>query len=76
MLYDSMCIGYIYLIDIYTMLVDTPWIVGSRYPLSHCIQPAAGAAKGHGIEHAVVCQKMHIIFMCILLLLFILLIEH
>ena len=48
------------------MLVDMPWIVGSRYPASHCIHPATGAAMGRGIGHA--CQKIYIILICILLL--------
>ena len=50
------------------MLVDMPRIVGSRYPVSYCIQPTAGAAKGCGIEQTLACQKMYIISICILLL--------
>ena len=44
------------------MLVDMPLIVGSRYPVSHCFQSAAGAAKGHKIGHVFACQKVYIIF--------------
>ena len=50
------------------MLVDMSWIMSSRYPVSHCFQPAAGEAKRHGIGHAFACQKVYIIFICQLLL--------
>ena len=46
----------------YIILVDMPLIVGGRYPVSHCFQPAAGAVKGHGIGHAFACQKVYILF--------------
>ena len=58
------------------MLVDMPWIVGSRYPVSHCFQPAAGAAKGHAIGHAFACQKVYIIYYMLIATVFFLPMGH
>ena len=56
-------IAYVYVIYIwlvYITLVDMHWIVGGRYPVSHYFQPAAGAAMGHGIGHALACLKIEL----------------
>ena len=58
------------------MLADMLWIMGSRFPVSQCIQPAADAAMGHG-NWAYPCMPEDVCYICMYIaIVFILLMEH